>query len=139
MEKRSRSKSPRRSRSTSPKSYIQKAKDPLAKIMTRYLEAKDLDSLSKASKDFRNIATPQLRNKKAEIYRLAQNETKRFLPIADYDELAEIQKISSKMNASQQIKLYEFVYSNNPAMQSVINRMKQLYYKITGENYDDDI
>jgi hypothetical protein len=137
----SRSTSRSRTRSRSPprktiEEYIQESRDPLTKTMSAYLSPKQLSSLSSVSKTFQNISQPQLRIQKAKVYRLAKNHLSRMFPSSkeEFEDLTIDQQISSKINAKNQIRLYEFVYEDDPLMQQVITRMKKLYEIISGES-----
>jgi|688.fasta_scaffold2564596_1 hypothetical protein len=97
---------------------INKSKDPLSKTMTRYLDTEDLLNLSQANKSFQSIAKPSLRLEKARAYRLAQNEMDKWMIDDSY---------RSKYNASQGIRLWEFVYMDDPSMLRISKIMRKLY------------
>jgi len=124
-----RSRSPSRVSPKKMETYLQQARDPLMKIMTSYLNRKDLNQMSKTSKIFNTISKPEL--KKIYISQSAKKELERFIPIDNYDLLTPQEKLNARLNISNQIDIYKIIYEDDPSMKQVINKMIKIYEKIS--------
>ncbi len=130
------SRSPSRSRSTSPvpsmESYIQMNRDPLSKIMTSFLNPVDLGKLSRTTKSFRSITKSQMKKAKEDkAYPFAKKEVSKYLD--NYDKLSPNEKINAEVNLRELLKVYDIIYSDDPFMKKVIKLMRIMYKEVLGK------
>lgn len=119
----------RTSPSKIPTIKLKESKDPLTKYMTKYLTSSELGRLSQTSKFFKSVSIPELKTRKAKIYRRAIGEFIRFLPLSneEYEQLTSKEKMIGETNLAM---LVDYLANFDEEME-LVNALIKIYKRVT--------